>query len=120
MTIITGTVKAWATEYSEFNPRALDKATTDMLSFTNGDMAKHGYTLVGEAEITVKLMDHDTLIGNKVEALRAEAANIRAEATMKCTRIEEQINQLLAIEYTPAAPATSVFDDDETYGEGHP
>lgn len=113
MITITGTVKAWASEYSDFNPRAIDKATTAMLNFTNGDMAKHGYTLVGTAEVTVKLMDHDTLIGNKVEALRTEAANIRAEATMKCTRIEEQINQLLAIEYTPAAPAAPMFDDDD-------
>lgn len=113
MTTITGTVKAWATEYSTFNPRALDKTRIDSLGFSDGDMARHGWTLVGEAEITVKLMDHDTLIGNKVEALRAEAANIRAEAMMKCTRIEEQINQLLAIEYTPAAPAASVFDDDD-------
>ena len=117
MTTITGTVKAWATPYSNFDPRALDKTTPSMLAFTDADMATHGYTLVGEAEITVKLMDHDTIIGNKVDALRAEAANIRAEATMKCTRIEEQINQLLAIEYTPAASFEDDGSDDYTFNE---
>jgi hypothetical protein len=61
-----------------------------------------GYTYVGPAEITVDVPDLRELVENKINALREQATTIRAEATAKCTEIEGQIQNLLAIEYSPA------------------
>jgi len=106
MTTITGKTKAWAAHYSAFRPQDAANPTPTVinhLQYTNIDMTDQGWTDVGEATVTVDFVSHNDLIKNKVEALRAEAANIRAEATAKCTRIEDQINQLLCLEFTPAS-----------------
>jgi hypothetical protein len=66
---------------------------------------KLGYTYIGEATITVDVPDEKTLIDSKVEALREEIKTTRADATAKVTQLEGQIQQLLAIEFTPSAPA---------------
>lgn len=110
MTIVTGKTNAWITTYSHLTPQHFANPEPEMvnhLAFAEpgNDMTSAGWTLVGEATITVNFINADELIGNKVAALRAEAANIRAEATAKCTRIEDQINQLLCLEFTPASEA---------------
>ncbi|ALK97002.1 hypothetical protein AB595_21710 [Massilia sp. WF1] len=64
-----------------------------------------GYTFVGEVEAAIELPDMRGLVENKIAALKEEAANLRAETTKKCTEIESQIQNLLAIEYTPAPEA---------------
>ncbi len=64
-------------------------------------MTASGWTFAGEAEITLQLVDHKALVENKVEALKAEVKSIKAEATMKVTQIERQIQTLLAITYEP-------------------
>lgn len=62
---------------------------------------KYGYTFVGEAEVTVEIPEVRVLVENKVAALREEEATVRAEAVAKCTAIQSQIQNLLAIEFTP-------------------
>lgn len=115
MAIVIGTQSAWLGSYSGLTPEDFKnpkEKIIDGLSFAKvgQDMTSTGWTYVGEATITVELVDKDTLINNKVEALRAEAVTIRAEATMKCTRIEEKINQLLCLENNP----TIVEDYDDS------
>lgn len=108
MTTVTHKTKAWLTSHSYVTPQQLAEPKPeiiDHITFGNYDMTDAGWTLVGEATITFTPISADELVGNKVAALRAEAANIRAEATAKCTRIEDQINQLLCLEFTPASEA---------------
>lgn len=102
---ITGTIKAQlASCYGPQDLRGVDPQTIiSRLSFAEGDMSKYGYSVVGTAEVTVTLFDEDTMVGAKVEALRAEATRVQAEATAKVTQIEHQIQRLLAI--TNEAPA---------------
>jgi hypothetical protein len=105
MKTITGKTKAWLSESG--SPDALlgdnHGAAVSSLSFCSWDMKSVGWTYVGEATITVDIPDHDTLIGNKVESLRAEKQQILAEAQAKATQLEGQIQKLLAITYTPEA-----------------
>lgn len=94
--------KAWITEYSGVTPQGLiDGKNLDGLTFHMHDMKSSGWTYAGIAEIKVTLVDVRSLIENKVEALKQQAIGIRAEATAKCTRIESQIQELLAISYEP-------------------
>lgn len=62
------------------------------------DHSSGGYTLFGEATIAVTLFSQEEVVKNAIVALNAEAAEIRAAATKKCTEIEGKIQQLLAIE----------------------
>jgi hypothetical protein len=103
MATITGKTKVWMSKYSSVTPRELEAGTAKVEAFfyTNTDMHDSGYTYVGDAELTVTTFEPKTIIANKVEALKEEAKSIRAEAHMKCTRIEEQIQNLLAITYEP-------------------
>ena len=103
---ITATVGAWFTS-DHAGPDDLARTpehAINSLGFSALDMAKH-WTRVGDATITVTLVDEKTLIGNKVDALRRELQSVRAEAQMKTNDLESKIQKLLAIEYT--AEATS-------------
>jgi alkyl hydroperoxide reductase subunit AhpC len=100
----TTTTKLWLTSHSSLGPENLATLNTiEGLSLTDLDMSHAGWTIVGTAEVKVSMIsDNDQLVANKVVALRAEAQKIRAEAEAKAVRIEDKIQQLLAITYTPA------------------
>lgn len=68
----------------------LDSANTEYFD-------KEGYTRVGTADIEFHPLDVKEMVSGKVEALRKQAESIRAEATAKVTRIEAQVQTLLAI-----------------------
>ena len=97
--MILGTINVQCDKYTSLD---------DMKSLTNDtlfkklnlmacDMSDYGYSVVGTAEVTITLHDPDKIVGDKVEALRAEAKKVQADATAAVTRITRQINELLAI-----------------------
>ena len=104
---ITCKTKAWLTEHSYVGPEDMktgDPKLIHSMAFNpNAAMTTMGWTLVGEATITVEAVDTSVLIENKVEALRAEQKKARAEAAAADTRYEAQIQKLLAITYEPEA-----------------
>ena len=111
---ITATVSAWLSSAS--GDRALEgsaQAVTRMVSLyeplvcdgeTRNDAMRRwqslGYTYVGEADITLRLIDDKAEAANKIESLRAEKNRLLTDAST----IEADIQKLLAIEYTPAEP----------------
>lgn len=103
---ITFQTKAWISEYNTATPEQLRTPEgAASLYYSASDLSTHGHTFAGNATITLDLLDDRNLVDNKVATLREQAVSIRAEATAKCTRIEGQINQLLAIENSPAGKA---------------
>jgi hypothetical protein len=76
------------------NPEKVQKH----LQISQSNMADLGWVKVGLGYAEVELLDQKDVLNSAVIALRAKAAATRAEATKKCTEIENQINQLLAIE----------------------
>lgn len=56
-----------------------------------------GYVFVGDAEITVTVIDEPSIVSNKIDALRATKTSVLAEAQAKATELESQIQKLLAI-----------------------
>lgn len=100
---VTFKTKAWISEYNSCTPEQLrtpEGATT--LHYSNTDLSSCNFSYAGAATITLDVLGERALIDSKVESLREQAANIRAEATAKVTRIEGQIQQLLCIENSAA------------------
>lgn len=96
--VIRGVIKAQVS--STYGPTELngdDKMALRCLTFMDGDMSEHGYSVVGTAEVKVTLFDEDKMVSTKVESLRAEAKKVKADAAARVTNIERKINQLLAI-----------------------
>jgi hypothetical protein len=102
---VTATMKAWIPDSSSISPQALQSGEIGGLYYVDSDMTSVGWTLAGEADITVRLVGTQELVDNKVMALREEAKAIRAEATAKCTQIESQIQNLLALPFDGKAGA---------------
>jgi hypothetical protein len=103
MTSVTGKLKAWLPDYSHLRPEDLHnpEKMLDGVIFSMVDMRSSGWTHVGDASITVDVvLTPDQMIASKIETLRAQAAKIRADAHMEITRIEDKIQNLLAISYT--------------------
>jgi hypothetical protein len=101
----TAQMHAFISKESSATPQELqtEKGVRKMSFFSDKKYwIELGYTYIGEATITVEVPDERTLIDSKVEALREEIKTTRAEATAKVTKLEGQIQQLLAIEYAPS------------------
>ena len=98
---IIGATKAWLPEYSRLSPEDMqgDKAV-ESLAFCSADMRTSGWTYVGEATITVDmLLTPNELVASKIETLKTQQAKVRVEAQEKLNRLEDLIQNLLAITY---------------------
>lgn len=69
----------------------------------NSDMSSYGYTRVGMGTLSFELPTLRGLVDSKAEALRAEIQKTRADAQMKVTRLEADLQKLLAIEFDGSA-----------------
>jgi hypothetical protein len=99
---ITIEAKAFLTNASSVTPQQLQtEEGVRHLSFFQSDMSAYGFSYIGPATVTVDIPDPRGLVEQKIQSLREEAGKVRADATARCTEIESQIQNLLAIEYTP-------------------
>jgi len=82
-----------------------DEITTDvyLLLSEHGYVTMHTdvmdcYTTLGEpVQVTFKLKGREDITSEIVTKLNKEAASIRADAEIKCQRIEDKIQSLLAL-----------------------
>lgn len=95
---------AWLTSsYSASPEDLLQGKALNSIAVSQHDMTDCGWTRVGKATVTVELLSQDAMVEAKVDALQAELQTARAEFSVKESRIQEQIQNLLAITYTPEA-----------------
>jgi hypothetical protein len=105
MRTITAETTAYLTTQAdarELTAAGNDAAAIEILSFHRIDMTSVGWIRVGKATISVEIPDDDQLVASAVTTLRAEIQKTRADAEIRCQGLNKQIEQLLAIEYTPA------------------
>ena len=98
---IIGATKAWLPDYSSLRPEDLhgDKVVRE-LAFCTADMRTSGWTYVGEATITVDMiLTPNELVASKIETLKTQQAKVRVEAQEKLNKLEDMIQNLLAITY---------------------
>jgi len=101
---ITGKINAYITEYSDIRSESFKNPTDALipkLYYGPANNTPKGWTLAGEATVTVELVDENTLISNKVAALRGQLQQHLADSHVTQTRLEDQIAKLLAISYEP-------------------
>ena len=112
MTTKTFNAIAMVSKYSSFDPaKPVETADAQTLTFFRPDLLDEAgdapgylseYVHVGAATITVEIIDRDTKTANAVKSLRAQKTKKQAEMQAEITRIDEQIQNLLAISYEPA------------------
>lgn len=100
MRTITGTAVAYVTD-DRYTPASLLKQPTDEavqnLAYYDDDCSIAGWNRVGTAQITVTFDDDDEIIGNMVDALKAQKQKVQADAQVEINRIDERIQSLLAL-----------------------
>lgn len=100
--VYEGTLIAWIT--SDWNAEGAmngdSKLVLESVHLSHNDgMESCGWVRAGTARVEITLIDKSAIVENKVESLNAQKTQILAEAQMKATQIEEQIQKLLAITY---------------------
>lgn len=67
---------------------------------TTGELRRPaGWTLVGYADVVLRPLPERQLIDSKVEALRAQKAEVMAKAQAEVTDIDRKINTLLCLTF---------------------
>lgn len=102
---VTFETKAWVSEYNHCTPEQLGTPAGAASLYYSRVELRGDYTFAGNATVTLDLCGERELVDNKIASLREQAASVRAEATAKVTKIESQIQQLLAIENKPSGAA---------------
>ena len=94
-----GRIAAWLTVYSDTKPGDLHKVEAaqlvNKLTYSSHDMTDQGWVHVGEADITVTLASVEARTADTIAALRRKQGELQIAAT----RIEGEIQKLLAITY---------------------
>jgi hypothetical protein len=66
-------------------------------------MSSCGWLAIGEAEVTINFYPTDEIVDKRVKGLREEQKKTLADAQLKSTQIEREIQSLLAITNEVAA-----------------
>lgn len=105
---IKGKGIALVSKYTRFNPaRPQDTPAHGFVIRSPEDLdedgalnsfwAKDGYMYVGDVDIAVTLLPKKTVTSNAVATLRKQKQKLQADTAAECTRIDAQIQSLLAI-----------------------
>lgn len=83
---------------SHINVSDLSDPKNDIhLTFTSADMTKHGYTQIGTGEIKCNFFTRDEIQQGAIDSLKEQVKKVKAEAEKEVTKLNEKIQQLLAI-----------------------
>lgn len=101
----TGIKHVAVDQYSRFDPANPEGTAFESFTLTqpgeDGSFgsywAKNGYIQVGTAKVEIELMPRDEVTKGAVASLRKQKEAVIAAAQMEATRIEGQIQSLLAI-----------------------
>lgn len=102
-------VGIWINPYSQHDARSLQSAdSVTGLVIWSTDMdesAPEGYTKVGTGEITVTIASADVIVQGKVEALRKELEQDRADSQARQNAPIRKISELEALTYEAGVAA---------------
>lgn len=98
MATISGKTIAWLTRGYDLNNQ-FDDDSINHLTYYDRDMSQSGWVKVGEAIITVDLIDVNDLVDNQINSLEAEIKEVEGRAYAKVTELKSRIQNLKAITY---------------------
>lgn len=73
------------------------------LSFTAKPDGLKEYISMGRCEIEFEVVSTNEIVNNAVQALKEKQKKLRADAAMECTKLDGEIQKLLAIENNPTS-----------------
>ena len=101
----TGNISVWLSDPAYKGQQlkdALDRgdhdAAVDAFNISAADMSEYGWARAGTAQVTVDLLDDSAILAGTIASLRAQRKKILAEAHASATKIDGEIQSLLAIE----------------------
>lgn len=107
MTKITGKAAVLVGKYTRFDPANPTATAAHQFTLVGpesvedekvaGHWARDGYIQVGTADIDITLLPHKQMMTSAVASLRKQKEAVIATAQMEATKIEAQIQSLLAI-----------------------
>ena len=97
----TETRKVWADQSTHL--QEITAATARSLYLTSGDVSAMGYSVVGTAQVVIELDNWETMVANKVTALKAELQEELAGAEVRQSTLRDKISKLLAITHEVTA-----------------
>lgn len=78
-----------------------------------GDMTEYGYILLEERELSFESPDDKRLRSLAAQSLRAKKNKELAEAHVKAQEIDQEIEELLALEFKPAVEEPKKVEEDD-------
>ena len=103
----TITMGAWLTDYQRADPRELHTLPAERIAsivcLSMNDMRSVGWSRVGVARVQIEIDPLDKMVGQKVDALKAQLAKDMAESEARQNMLRAKISQLEAIEWNGAA-----------------
>ena len=97
MATITGKTIAWVSHSRNFDFSSIVDDTINNLTYYDRDMSSSGWVKIGEATITIDLVDMDGIVENQIDALEAEIKAVEGQAYARVTDLRAQIQNLKAI-----------------------
>lgn len=92
------TIKAW--HIYPTTAKIEDLNDPDRLAFSNMDMKSHGWLLVGEADITLRIqITPESMAISMCETLRQQIKDIQSKSQLEINKLEDQIKQLQSLTY---------------------
>ena len=106
MKTITATVPAWLPYYVDARVlQSTGERIVSSIAYYEGDMTGSGWTRVGEADITIRLIGDDELIQVQIAALEKQRSAVLAEAQERCNYINDRISKLQALTFDASGVA---------------
>ena len=92
--------KVWLTQGSQRYLKSADMTDPEnamWFTYRPEDMTEHGYMLIGNAVIDIELLTPAEINNSAVVALKAQVQKVKADAEQEVMKLQDKINQLLAI-----------------------
>lgn len=93
-------IKIWTDEYGLMNMNVSDLSdpkNAPYFVFTSANMNNCGYTQVGTGEVNCSFFSRDEIQQGAIDSLKAQVQEVKAKAEKEVTKLNDKINQLLAI-----------------------
>jgi gamma-glutamylcyclotransferase (GGCT)/AIG2-like uncharacterized protein YtfP len=99
MATISGRTIAWITRAENVDYSSINCESINEFAYYDRDMTDSGWAKIGEATITIDLVDIDNLVANQIDALEAEIKAVEGRAYARVTELQGKIQNLKAITY---------------------
>lgn len=90
------TLNVFIGDYAGVSPEDIGEQPPTSFIYSASE-AVGSWTKIGTAEMSITLFDTDSMVAEKLAALKSQLKAERAEAQMRANAIEDKIAQLLAI-----------------------